>query len=341
MARRPSVPSVTILDIARELGVSAMTVSRALRGRPEVQPRTRERVNQVAQRLGYRPHRWARSLVSRRSWIIGIVIPDISHGYFAEITGGVEPVIEAAGYDLLLCHSRRDPERERQEVNMLLESRVDGLIVASEQPGPEFFRALLARRTPLVLVDRYFPALRLPSVRVDDVAVGRLATQHLLRLGHRRIAHLHGPALSPAELRLRGYRQAMRQRRIAIPSAWVVGGAFDIASGVQAMKQLLRLRPRPTAVFAANDPMAFGAILACREAGIAVPREISIIGAGNIEGDNHPNPFLTTMNWPRRELGQQAGQLLLKLVAQPERAPADIIYRPALLERQSTAPPPA
>ncbi len=339
MARRPASPSATILDIARELGVSAMTVSRALRGRPEVQPRTRERVHQVAQRLGYRPHRWARSLVSRRSWIIGIVIPDISHGYFAEITGGVEPVIEAAGYNLLLCHSRRDPERERQEMNMLLESRVDGLIVASEQPDPEIFRALFARRTPLVLGDRYFPGVRLPSGRVDDVAVGRLATQYLLRLGHRRIAHLHGPALSPSELRLRGYRQAMRQRRIAVPTAWVIGGAFDIASGAQAMKQLLRLRPRPTAVFAANDPMAFGAIQACREAGIAVPREISIVGAGNIEGDHHPNPYLTTMDWPRMELGQQAGQLLLKLIAQPERALADIIYRPALLERQSTAPP--
>ncbi len=333
--------SATILDVARAVGVSAMTVSRALRDRPEVHPRTRARILGVARQLGYRPNRWARSLVSRRSWIIGIVVPDISHGYFAQITGGIEEITEAANYDLLLCHSRRDAARERNEINMLLESRVDGLIVASEQEKPDFFRQLLRHRTAVVLIDRCFSGLRVPAVRVDDVAAGRMATEYLLKLGHRRIAYLRGPRVSTSELRFQGYRQALRRHRLTPRADWVSSGAYDIATGHEAMRKLLRLRPRPTAVFAANDPMAFGAVHACQAAGLQVPRDVSILGAGNIEGDEHPNPFLTTIDWPRHEFGRQAAKLLLELIAEPGRALDDVVYAPRLLVRQSTASPPA
>lgn len=331
--------NATILDIAREVGVSAMTVSRALRDRPEVHPRTRARIIGAAQQMGYRPNRWARSLVNRRSWIIGIVIPDISHGYFAEITGGIEPITEAAGYDLLLCHSRRDAARERQEINMLLESRVDGLIVASEQEKPEHFRQLLRQKTPFVLIDRIFTGLRAPSVRVDDALAGRMATEYLIRLGHRRIAYLRGPRVSTSELRFEGYRQALRQRRLPLSQELISSGAYDIATGDEAMRKLLRARPRPTAVFAANDPMAFGAIMACKAAGLSVPGDISIIGAGNVEGDDHPNPFLTTMDWPRHEFGGAAAKLLLRQMSDPGQAPKNVIYKPKLLVRQTTAAP--
>lgn len=340
MAADRALHNPTLEDVARAAGVSTMTASRALRGAPAVHPRTRERIVQHAQSIGYRPHRWARSLVHGRSWIIGIVIPDISHTYFAEITAGVEDAAEMARYDLLLCHSRSDPNRERAEIEMLLESRVDGLIVASEQ-GPEMFRILRQRGVPFVLIDRSFPHKRLPSAGVDNLAVGRMAADHLVALGHRRIAHIRGPKVSTAELRFVGFRDALARHGLPLTSRSVAVGSFDIAGGREAMRALLRQSPRPTAVFAANDPMAFGAVRACREASLRVPEDVSVFGAGNIEGDDHPRPFLTTSDWPRRDLGRAAAALLAQLIANPRSAVRDVVFPPRLLVRQSTARPPA
>jgi LacI family transcriptional regulator len=204
---------VTIVDIARKLAVSAMTVSRALNGSPEVSSETRRRVTRCAEELGYRPNRWARSLVTRKSLIVGIVVPDISHSYFAEVTRGVQEVVEKAGFDLLLCHSNLNPRHEAAEIDMLVGSRIEGLVIASEQPetAPQRLLRLRDQRIPFVLVDRFFPRHRLPAVRVDDIAVGRLAADHLLALGHRRIAHIQGPRLSPATLRQRGFAARLRE----------------------------------------------------------------------------------------------------------------------------------
>jgi LacI family transcriptional regulator len=332
---------VTIVHIARKLGISAMTVSRALNGNSEVSRETRKKVLRCADDLGYRRNRWARSLVTQKSLIVGIVIPDISHSYFAEVTRGVEEVIEKAGFDLLLCHSNLNPHQENAEVDMLVGSRIEGLIVASEQPenSPQLFLRLRQQRVPFVLVDRYFPKHRLPSVRVDDIEVGRLAADHLLELGHRRIAHIHGPRLSPATLRQRGFEARLRERGAPAGPELIVGGRFDHASGREAMKKLLALDRPPTAVFAGNDPMAVGALNACREAGVAVPGDVSIMGAGNIEGEMAPNPFLTTIDWPRVELGRIAATLLIASIANPDQEPREEVLPPRLLTRQSTAAP--
>jgi LacI family transcriptional regulator len=334
---------VTIVDIAKKLGVSPMTVSRALRGSSEVSQKTTKRVLRCAQELGYKPNRWARSLVTRKTSMIGVVIPDISHSFFAEVTRGVEQVTSPAGYNLLLCDSCLDPEKEKDEIDMLVTSRVEGLIVASEQPedSPGTFQRLREGGVPFVLVDRYFRRCNFPAVVVDDVEVGRLATQHLIALGHRRIAHIRGPEFSPAALRYRGYQEALRACRIPINKKWVISGRFDIESGSEAARLLLKLDTPPTAIFAGNDPMAIGALRACREEGVDVPGDVSIVGAGNIEGSHHPNPFLTTMDWPRKELGRTAAALLLKIAS--ERSPREnyVIEKffPQLLIRQSTAPP--
>jgi LacI family transcriptional regulator len=309
-----SANGATIVDIARKLGVSAMTVSRALRGSTEISEATRLRVVRCAEQMSYRPNRWARSLVTKRSSIIGLIVPDIAHSYFAEITRGIEEVIEKAGFSLLLCHSRMDSRRDS-------------------------FLRLKSERIPFVLIDRFFPGHDFPTVRVDDLSAGRLATEHLISLGHRRIAHIQGPALSPATLRVRGYRETLRKHRIPYRKDYVVRGRFDMDSGREAMNQLLALHPRPTAVFAGNDPMAIGAMYACREAALDVPGDISIIGSGNIEGAYHPNPFLTTIDWPRVELGRTAGALLLAAIENPEqqRVLAET-FAPQLLSRQSTRP---
>jgi LacI family transcriptional regulator len=339
---RHSKQGATIVDIAKKLGLSPMTVSRALTGNPEVSDKTRQKVLRCASALGYQPNRWARSLVTRRSSIIGVVIPDISHSFFAEITCGIEEVIEKAGYDILLCHSRGDAEKERAELRMLVGSRVDGLIVASVQPekSPEPFANLRETEMPFVLVDRFFPSVEFSSVRVDDRSVGRLATESLLELGHKRIAHIEGPGLSPGSLRRRGYLDALKASGIVSNKDWIVSGDFGIDSGREAMQRLLAVEPRPTAVFAANDPMAIGAVYACREAGLQVPADISIVGAGNIEGPHHPTPFLTTVDWPREELGRVAAAILLETIKHPEhRDPSMRVFEPRLLIRQSTGRP--
>ena len=188
-----------------------------------------------------------------------------------------------------------------------------------------------------MLVDRFFPGFEIPSVLVDDLEVGRMATDHLLELGHRRIAHIRGPEISPASLRYRGYLNALRARGIRVQRRWIVRGGFDIQSGREAMNSLLALKPRPTAVFAGNDPMAIGAVYACRDAGLCVPRDLSIVGAGNIEGAHHPNPFLTTIDWPRVDLGRAAGALLLSAIKSPTDRTAEVkVFPPRLLIRQST-----
>jgi LacI family transcriptional regulator len=340
--RRPTRKRTTILDIAMKLGLSAMTVSRALTGKSDVSEETKQKVLRCATALGYQPHRWARSLVTRRSSIVGVVIPEISHSFFSEITSGVEEIVDRAGYDILLCHSRGNAEKEKEEIHMLVGSMVAGLIVASVQPekSPGPLAELAGMEIPFVLVDRFFPRHAYASVRVDDRAAGRLATQCLIDLGHRHIAHIQGPDISPSSLRYRGYLDALKGAGIAVSRNCIVPGSFDFDSGSSAMKRLLALAPRPTAVFAANDPMAVGAIFACRDAGLRVPEDISIVGAGNIEGEHDPNPFVTTLDWPREGLGRMAATLLLEAIAQPARKTAEVkVLEPKLLIRQSTARP--
>jgi LacI family transcriptional regulator len=333
--------SPTIVDIARKLKLSAMTVSRALRDSADVSEKTRQRVLACAKSLDYRPNRWARSLVTRQSMVIGVVIPDISHSFFAEITHGIEEIVEQAGYDILLCHSRNDSEREISEIRMLVGSRVDGLIVASVQPerSADAFLDLRARNIPFVLVDRFFPGHAFPSVHADDRSIGRMATNFLIDLGHRRLAHIAGPAVSPGSLRRRGFLDSLKAAGIARTHAPIVQGDFSFEAGRKAMSALLEEDQRPAAVFASNDPMAIGAVHACREAGLEVPKDISIVGVGNIEGDQHPTPFLTTVDWPRDELGRTAARLLLEaFAAKPEVNPVRI-FKSRLLVRKSTAPP--
>jgi DNA-binding LacI/PurR family transcriptional regulator len=332
--------ATTIVDIAKKLGLSAMTVSRALTGNREVSDKTRQRVIRTANALGYQPNRWARSLVTRRSSIIGVVIPDIAHSFFAEITFGIEDVCDKAGYNILLCHSKGDSEREKSEVGMLASSRVDGLIIASVQPEntPEPFARLRQSGVPIVLVDRFFSKAEFTTVRVDDRAVGRLAVECLVELGHRRIAMIQGPAVSPASQRKRGFSEAMKAHGLPVPSEYMVTGDFEIEGGRKATRKLLELPEPPTAVFAANDPMGIGAIYGCRDLGVAVPQQMSVIGAGNIEGPHHPTPFLTTVDWPRVDLGRAAASMLLEAVkgTNPQQ-PATKVFEPRVLVRQSTA----
>ncbi len=340
-AGKPHHRMTTIQDMARELGLSAMTVSRALNHHPDVKTETRQRILALAAKRHYRPNRWARSLVTRKSEIVGVVIPDISHSYFSEITRGVQDAIEQRGYNLMLCHSHGDSHRELQEIDMLVGSRVEGLIVASQRTAdsPEPFIDLEQQGVPFVLIDRFFTGYDCARVVVDDVAVGRLATEHLIKLGHRKIAHIPGPNVTSSLLRTEGYFATLKEHGLPVKQEWIVSGDFQKQGGYEAMRALLDLSERPTAVFAGNDPGAIGAIGSCRDAGLDVPRDISIIGAGCIEGSYHPNPFVTTVDWPRTELGRHAAEMLLRLVAGERFEERHVTLKPELRVRQSTAAP--
>jgi len=330
----------TITDIARRLGISAMTVSRALNGKAEVSSEMRERVNRCAEVLGYRPNRWARSLVTQRSNMIGVVVPEIAHSFFADVISGIEEVLDKANYDLLLCHSRSDPDRERAEIQTLVGSRIDALIIAPVQPlkSPQLFLDLQKQQVPFVLFDRFFPSYNFSSVRLDDFVAGKLAAEFLIGLGHRRIAHIAGPAISPGILRRQGFLHAMRKANLRVQRDLIARAPFEMNAGQRAAKGLLKRQLAPTAIFAANDPLALGAIYACREAGLRVPEDISIMGAGNIEGIYHPNPFLTTIDWPREELGRMAATYVLENLEHPKSmAPRTHIFEPKILARHSTA----
>ena len=335
----PNGRAATIWDIARELGISAMTVSRALNSHPSVRDETRRKVLEKAAELNYRPNRWARTLVTNRTHIIGLVVPDISHTFFGEITRGIQDVIEEQGYNLLLCSTGRDPETEIREVDALLGTRVEGLIVASEQPeeSAEYFSRIVRQGIPLVSIDRFFPKLKCGRFTTDDHEAGRLVTQHLIELGHRKIAHVRGLRTSAARLRLEGYLEALRSHSLQQDPSWVVSGDFRVDESREAAKFLMNLRDRPTAIVAGNDTSAFGVIRGCRDLGLAVPDDVSVAGMGNIEGDLHPNPYLTTVHWDRLRMGRDAARVLLSLIANgPEKSTVKKVYAPTLVVRQST-----
>src|SRR5215213_3944734 len=257
---------VTLEHIARALNVSKMTVSRAINDHPEISRATRERVLATARKMNYRPNQFARALTTSHSHLLGIVVPDLMHSYFAEICRGVEAHARPAGYQNLICSTDEEPPKEMDEIEALL-SRTDGLIVASALSASEakFYKRLILDGAKIVLIDRVLDGLRCSAVTTDDVQVGTIATEHLIELGHRRIGHLRGPDVSTALKRLQGYREAMSKAKL---KAIVHDCGFTESDGYTAMQQWIASRNLPPAVFAANDPAAIGAMAAVNEAGL-------------------------------------------------------------------------
>jgi LacI family transcriptional regulator len=306
---------VTLEDIARALNVSKMTVSRAINDHPEISRATRARILATARKMNYRPNQFARALTTNQSYLIGIVVPDLMHSYFAEICRGVETHARPAGYQNLICSTEEEPQKEQDEIEALL-SRTDGLIVASAMPAGEvkFYRRLLGEGAKIVLIDRVLDGLRCSSVTTDDVKVGILATQHLIDLGHRRIGHLRGTNVSTSLQRLEGYRQALAKARIRYDRKLVRECGFTESDGYAAMKAWIAAGDLPTAIFAANDPAAIGAMSALNEAGLKVPGDVAFVGAGSIHYGDMLRVPLTTVRWSTSAMGQGAAELLLELI---------------------------
>lgn len=330
---------ITLADIARELGVSKMTVSRAINNHPAISARTRKRVLAVARRLKYQPNQHARALATKRSHLLGMVVPDLMHSYFAEVLRGVESVVRAAGYQILICNTDEDAEREIKEVEAL-RHRTDGLIIASclRPEENQKYRKLLKEGMNLVLVDRQLNDLACPVVTTDNVLVGRLATEHLIESGFRRIGHLRGTAATTSRDRFLGYKQALIENGLRFDKALVRDCGFLEGEGSIAMRKWIAEGDVPEAIFAANDPVAIGAIRELEQAGWKVGRDVAVIGAGNIHYGDMLGVPLTTVAWSCTEMGQQAARLLIQLIdgVEPAETAPYFMLGPELVIRQSS-----
>jgi LacI family transcriptional regulator len=337
MANPPNSP-VRLKDIAQDLNVSVMTVSKVVRGCVDVGAETRSRVQARIKELNYQPNWVARSLAARRTFMIGLIVPDLMHSFFAEIAKGVAAAIRPLGYDVVICNSEEDGLVESSEVDRLLARQVDGLILASAQPPSslEVFERIEARNVPYVLVDRRFLAAAASYVGADDEAIGKLATQHLIGRGCRRIAHIAGPPVTTGLGRLKGYREALAAAGLEVPESYIVP-ATDDASGYEAARKLLGLPLQPDGVFGYNDPTAAGAMKAILEAGIGIPDAIKVIGVGNVHYSDLLRVPLSTIDQSSASIGQQAGRMLVQAIESKRRRPARVvIIPPKLIAREST-----
>ena len=324
----------TLEDIARALNVSKMTVSRAINNHPEINQDTRARILEVAQKMNYRPNQFARALTTSRSFLIGIVVPDLMHSYFSEICRGVESKARPSGYQNLICSTDEEPRKEMDEIEALL-SRTDGLIVASSLAGQEakFYRELLRDNARIVLIDRLLEGLNCSNVVTDDIEVGMLATNHLIKLGHREIGHLRGTNVSTSIKRFEGYSRALSEAGLKLSSIRDCG--YTESDGYQAMKVWIADGELPTAIFAANDPAAIGAMSALYDAGIKVPDDVAIVGAGRIHYGDMLRVPLTTVSWSTTEMGQVAADLILEAIDSEKNQYRQVIVKPELVIRTS------
>jgi LacI family transcriptional regulator len=331
--------TVTMMDIAKDLKVSVVTVSKALRNQGRISDATRKRVLRRAKELNYQMNWVARSLVTRRTYTIGLLLPEFTHPFFAEIARAVAQTVRRHGYHVVISSFEEDPELEASEVDSLLARQVDGLIIASSQPARciNMFQRIQQRKVPYVLIDRPVTRLKASFVGVNNRAIGVLATEHLISRGCLRIGHLRGPEVGIAEERLDGYRCALRKAGFRPEPEYVVAGGHGDQTGYEGMRNLLKVRPMPDGVFCYNDPVAIGAMKAILEAGIKLPDDICVVGAGNVRYSDVLAVPLTTIDQGTCQIGALAAELLLERIAsRRSMRPKRILIPPKLVEREST-----
>jgi len=334
--------AVTIKDIARRAGVSHATVSRALHGSPLISVATSQRIRQIAAELGYQPSVAARSLKTNRSQVLGVIVSHIADPFFSEILQGIDEVAQQVGYSLFIAASQHSLERERAIVKTMREHRVDGVIICSTPFSAEQSQLLASYKTPLVVINNQSAEDYRYSIYHDDLDGSQQVTQHLLDLGHKRIAYL-GSSFSGRtnDQRLSGYKERMQAAGLSVPEGFVHGvQANNPETGRAAVDHFLALPERPTAVFCFNDMLATGVLQGLRRVGLRVPEDCSVAGFDNITFSAYTNPPLTTFNQPKHEIGIQAARLLLELLGPEGESHMRTIraLRGQLLVRESTMP---
>lgn len=335
---------VTVIDVAKKAGVSVMTVSRALSGRGYVAEKTREKVLAVAAELGYAPNLSAKVLKGSRTNVLGLMVSSLESPLIADIIGKVSNVVKRSGRDLLIYNAASLPDMpSRPDVGRLLRGVCDGLLlVLPGSPDSQLaFFEQSPEQVPVVLVGYCRAETALPVVRADNYQGARAATAHLLELGHRRIAFLAGTAFTgQSQAREQGYRDVLAEAGLAA-SAQVVDGDFQQYTGYEATLRLLAQPQPPTAIFAANDFMAFGAMDAIKASGLRVPEDISVLGFDDVQQAGYVFPRLSTVRQPFADISEQAVRLLIQRIEHPEQDAQTIELPSELVLRDSTGPAPA
>lgn len=310
--------ATTLRDIARDLSVSVITVSKVLRNHPDISEGTRKRVLKRVKELDYQPNYAARALITGRTFTIGLVVPDLLHPFFASVAKAISKEIQTKGYSLFISSSDEEPELEQKEIHHLLARRVDVMIIASVQHTMQNLRSIATQKIPYILLDRNFAGSASNFVGVDDQAVGHLATSHLIEQGCERIAHIQGPEVSTAMGRLEGYKKALAVHHMTPAAGFVVpigpsGDHRGEEAGYEAARRLLSLRKRPDGIFCFNDPVALGAMRAILEAGLRIPEDIAVVGCGNLSYSDFLRVPLSSVDQGSARIGKAAAIMALKL----------------------------
>ncbi len=330
---------VSIKDIARAANVSYSTVSRALQNSPLVGRKTTEKIQRIAEQSHYRASAVARSLVTSKTRTIGVVVTTVSDPFVAEVVTGIDEMAESQGYSVFLANCSADPIREARIVDSFAERRVDGIIVMASRVGALYMPHLLKMKIPIVLLNNFCQNEFVYSVGIDNLSAGSEATAYLICLGHRRIAYIgdHTGFQSDTD-RFGGYRQALQQADIPFRPELVAHGDGKPAGGEEAMRQILRLPERPTAVFCYNDMSALGALKAARSGKVRVPEDMSLIGFDDLFLASYASPPLTTVRQPMAHMGRLATEIVVKLLSGAS-CEFNLKVSGELVVRESTAPP--
>lgn len=338
----------TINDVARRAGVSAMTVSRVVNNSGYIGAETRARVEEAIETLGYVPNALGRQLRSKQTKLLGLVLSDITNPFFTTIARGVEDAARAGGFNVVFCNTDESETEERRYLRTLVERQVDGILLVPASSSGASLRLLAAQRIPVVLIDRRVRRPNVDSVGADSEAGARDAVRHLIDLGHRRIAVLSGRAdVSTSADRVAGARHALAEAGLALDERLVAFGDYNYAEGngtdgYEMARRVLAVEPRPTAILAANNFIALGALRALREARIAVPDEVSIVAFDDLPPDWVVEPFLTVVAQPAYEIGRTAAEVLLeRLGPTPPAISREILLSTELVLRRSTGRVPA
>jgi LacI family transcriptional regulator len=333
---------VRLKDIAADLNLSKMTISKVLRGQTDISDATKARVLKRVRELKYIPNISASSLRTGKTKTIGLILPSIGKPYLADIAGGVNQTVNAKGYSLIVCSSEEDVESEQRQIAILVSLQVDALLIVSLQETATFFEQMSSpRKMPMIFVSHQPAGAAISYVGIHEEEVGWIAADHLARNGCKRIAYLRGPRTAIGDMRANGYRQALRDNGLTVATDLIIetmsSDMSEYRRGYEALLRLVRRRPRPDGVMAYTDWMAIGALDAAASCGVKVPEEMRIVGSGNdalLCGMRIP---LTSVNTGGRDLGQRAGRMVLRAVdTNNGKIPQRVLVKPTLVKRTSS-----
>ncbi|MCI3922941.1 LacI family transcriptional regulator [Paenibacillus sp. TRM 82003] len=331
----------TIYDVARAAGVSIATVSNVINGKGRVSQKRSEHIFEIMERLNYQPSAIASALVGKKTFTLGLLFPDISNPFFAELARAIEDEAHHTGYSVIMCSTDNKDERVRRYLSLLEQKRVDGIVIGTGVEHTELLTRLQEKSIPFVLVARENAALASDTVVTDDYIGGRAAAEHLAALGHRRIAILsESLKVSSSRERIRGFKQGLSERNVPFEDEHIVICEFSVEEGRRGTRELLRRPGRPTALFCCNDLLAIGAMQAAKQLGLKVPGDLSIVGFDDTVLATVTDPPLTTVAQPIGQMGKQAINLLIDNLANGGRSGKQrVVLRPELRVRGSTCPP--